>query len=384
MITPVKHKSVNWVDGMKISSEHFVHADQTFNELLRDASSLRLNRFNFGLLPPFQGENLALDAEIVEKATNHITVKVKQCNAITEEGYRIDIPPGRSTDSLALTHAFDAENPDSKKKAVYHILLTVNPFTRVPVGEPDPGETPPRYPYTDKEYQLAVLPATQVASSQNSAHYLIIGRVWIEGGSMQIDQQYIPPCTAVISHPALIRYHELFAGYLNDLQITSFRILDKISSKDSVSAVGKNVKSLCDDLLAYIAGIFFSYRNQVPQAPPVVMVNYFSSLAHVFFTSMRSINSKEREELLKYFYEWRDVTPGNFEELLSQVIELEYDHHDIRAALVRISGFLQILVALWNKLSALEYVGQRKENIVVAEQQLVQQVQTKRTWTLLD
>jgi len=32
----------------------------------------------------------------------------------------------------------------------------------------------------------------------------------------------------------------------------------------------------------------------------------------------------------------------------------------------------------------LEYIGQRKENIVVAEQQVVQQVQTKRSWTLLD
>ena len=42
------------------------------------------------------------------------------------------------------------------------------------------------------------------------------------------------------------------------------------------------------------------------------------------------------------------------------------------------------MVALWNKLSMLEYIGQRKENIVVAEQQMVQQVQTKRTWTLLD
>jgi len=32
----------------------------------------------------------------------------------------------------------------------------------------------------------------------------------------------------------------------------------------------------------------------------------------------------------------------------------------------------------------LEYIGQRKENIVVAEQQVIQTVQAKRTWTLLD
>jgi hypothetical protein len=37
------------------------------------------------------------------------------------------------------------------------------------------------------------------------------------------------------------------------------------------------------------------------------------------------------------------------------------------------------MIALWNKLGTLEYIGQRKENIVVAEQQLVAQVQTKRS-----
>jgi len=26
--------------------------------------------------------------------------------------------------------------------------------------------------------------------------------------------------------------------------------------------------------------------------------------------------------MLKYFYEWRDITPGNFEELLARTIEL--------------------------------------------------------------
>ena len=93
---------------------------------------------------------------------------------------------------------------------------------------------------------------------------------------------------------------------------------------------------------------------------------------------------REREELLKYFYEWKDVTPGNFEELLSRTIELVYDHKQIQQSMLMVGEFLNVLVALWNKLSTLEYIGQRKENIVVAEQQVVQQVQARKTWTLLD
>jgi hypothetical protein len=88
--------------------------------------------------------------------------------------------------------------------------------------------------------------------------------------------------------------------------------------------------------------------------------------------------------LLNYFHEWRDVTPGNFEELLAGTIELIYDHKDIYAGITTVETFMNVLVALWNKLSSLEFIGQHKENIVVAEQQLVQQVQAKRSWTLLD
>ena len=78
------------------------------------------------------------------------------------------------------------------------------------------------------------------------------------------------------------------------------------------------------------------------------------------------------------------LRPGNFEELLARTIELIYDHQDIYASLSLVEEFLKVITALWKKLSTLEYIGQRKENIVVAEQQIVQQVQAKRTWTLLD
>lgn len=164
----------------------------------------------------------------------------------------------------------------------------------------------------------------------------------------------------------------------------SFRIIDKITSKDNISTIGKNVKTLCDKMLDFIARIYFPYRNIVHHQPPLIMVGYFSEMAHVFFSTIKSIAGNEREELLKYFYEWKDVTPGNFEELLARLIEIVYNHHDISAAMVTIDEFIRVLIALWNKLSTLEYIGQRKENIVVAEQQVVQAVQAKRTWTLLD
>jgi hypothetical protein len=381
MFLPIKHRSVNWVDGMKISSGHFVTTDNFIHDLVRDSNSININNNNFGLLPPFNGESNSLDMQITERASNHIQVKIKQCNAITAEGYRIHLSAEALGEELVFNHYFSNDQASDAVETFY-IILTVNPHERVPAGKPDAEETPLRYPEVDSFYSITILPAAQISISNN--HYLEIGKFTRSASGIQLQNDYIPPSTSILSHRDLMRYYETFSNQLNEFQLLSFRIIDKITSKDTISPIGKNVKLLCDKMLDYIARIYFSYRNIAFQQTPLVLVGYFSEMAHIFFSSVKSIAGGEREELLKYFYEWKDVTPGNFEELLARLIEVVYNHHDIRSSMQVVDDFLRVIIALWNKLSTLEYVGQRKENIVVAEQQIVQTVQAKRTWTLLD
>jgi hypothetical protein len=385
MISPLKYKPVNWVDGMKLSSSHFVATDQFNQDFVRDANSVFLTGFNFGLLAPFAGQQSSHNIEILERATNHIEVKVRHCNAITAEGCRIDIFNQPELEKqLSYSHYFSAENADYSKTVQYNILLLVNPFERVPSGNPDPQDAPPRYPDIAKGYSIVILPASEMAPKNLDSYHLTIGQLTLENGRVSINTNYIPPSSSMVSHPSLIRYYELFSSLINELQLSAFKIVDKTTGKEAITPLGKNIRLLSEKLLDYIAQIFFSYRNLGYQQSPIYIAGYFSNLAHAFFTGIKLIESKEREEMLKYFYEWRDVTPGNFEELLARTIELVYDHQNIYASMSMIEEFLKVMAALWNKLSMLEYIGQRKENIVVAEQQVVQQVQTKRSWTLLD
>jgi hypothetical protein len=381
MILPLKYKAVNWIDGMKISSDHFVQTDNFILDLIRDSTSLTLNNTNFGLLPPFNGDSTSLGIQITERASNHLQIKIKQCNAITAEGYRIRISAETLGQELVFDHYFGAD-PLSDGVETFFIILTVNPHERVASGKPDAEEVPLRYPEVDSFYGITILPAAQISAKNNQ--YLEVGKFTRSAAGLQLITDYIPPSATILSHADLIKYYELFSNQLNELQLLSFRIIDKITSKDTISPIGKNVKMLCDKMLDFIARIYFRYRNEAHQQPPIVLVGYFSEMAHIFFSSVKSIAGNEREELLKYFYEWKDVTPGNFEELLARLIEVVYNHHDIRSSMIVVDEFLRVITALWNKLSTLEYIGQRKENIVVAEQQVVQAVQSKRTWTLLD
>lgn len=378
MIKPLKYKSINWINGMKLSSDHFTLNDLYFQDFVRDAVSLTINNSNYGFLPPFSGYNSSHDIEITEKATNHIEIRIRYCNAVTPEGCHIDILQRDTMDDLVHNHYFGQSEPRN-----YVILLVVNPFNRVPAGIPDPEENPIRYPELSKSYSIVVLPENEVSGQVQDNYFLTIGQVYYENGKLTINKNYIPPSSTITSHPALIRYYETFSTLLNDLQLASFKIIDK-TGRENVTPLGLNIRLVSIKIVDYIAAIFYEYRNVAYRESPSKLTGYFSSLAHIFFTAIKLIDPKEREELLKYFYEWKDVTPGNFEELLAKTIELVYDHKQISHSMVTANDFMSVLVALWNKLSQLEYIGQRKENIVVAEQQIVQQVQAKKTWTLLD
>jgi hypothetical protein len=378
MIKPLKYKAINWINGMKLSSSHFTTNDLYIQDYVRDAVSLTLHQSNYGFLPPFAGYSNSHDIEIIEKATNHIEVRIRYCNAVTPEGCHIDIS-NDSTEMLVHNHYFGQSEPKN-----YFILLVVNPFNRVPTGTPDPEEVPLRYPELAKAYSIVVLPESELSGNLPDNYYLTIGQVYYENGRLSINKDYIPPSSTITSHPALIRYYEMFSVLLNDLQLASFKIIDKTSGRDNITPLGKNIRLISEKIVDFIALIFYDYRNIAYRESPTVLVGYFSSLAHVFFTAIKLVDSREREELLKYFYEWKDVTPGNFEELLAKAIEIVYDHKQINNSMVMINEFLSVLIALWNKLSGLEYIGQRKENIVVAEQQVLPQVQARKTWTLLD
>lgn len=384
MLFPIQHKPLNWVDGMKIARDHFAETDDWVSDALRDRSAVALHGYDFGLLPAFRGGRPSTPVEIMERVTGQVDVRLRQCNAVTAGGSRIDWQPAEYGKDLLYTHTYETGATDDDQPVPYYVLLSVNPYDRVPAGVPDPEETPVRHPYSDPRYQLLVLPVSQVNPDDLGMSHLVVGQLFRRHGRFTVNESYIPPCTAVTSHPALVRYYETFGGLLNEIQLNSFKILEKIAQRDHAGLLPRNVRTLCTHLLDFIARTYFEYRNMGYQQPPIYLVNCFSSLAHLFFTGLHVNGAKEKEEVLTYFYEWRDVTPGNFEEMLTRTIDIAYNHHRIQESMEQVRSFLEVLAALWRRLASLEFIGQRRENIVVAEQQLTRQAQMRQTWTLLE
>ncbi|MDR2914090.1 MAG: type VI secretion system baseplate subunit TssK [Tannerella sp.] len=389
MLYQLEKKMVNWVDGMKISKEHLKQTEDYFIDVVRDATNMRLMEYNFGLLPPYKGEKLSSDFEITERISNHVEIELRRCNAITPGGCRITINPIDASDYLRLDYPFEEEvdvTEGEDGNLYWDVILVVRPFDRVPLGAPDPEETPPRHPDAGKSYSLFIKPAGQINSEDFGMHHLIIGRVTKIADRYEVDHSYIPPCTSMSSHPDLKGYYERFGKYFNEIEISSHKIIQKIHEQaDKSSAIANNIKLVCEHLLTYIATVYFRFRNTGRNYVPIEMIDTFSALAHTTFISINFINKKQKEEMLQYFYEWSDVTPGNFVEILTDMLEVTYNHYDIRKMMDKTEYFLLEFSKLWIKLSTLEYIGQHKENIVVAEKTQKIDVATRRSeWTIID
>lgn len=388
MLFPLKKILVNWVDGMKTGKEHLQQTEDYFIDSIRDTVNIQLTNYNFGMLPPAYGEKTSSDFEILERITNHVEIELRRCNAITAGGCRININPYNHGEYLKLDYLFEAEKKEANKEKenlYWDVILSIRPFDRVPTGIPDPDETPLRHPDANTGYELIIKPAGQVSAEQLGMNHLIIGRITRIGDRMEVDKSYIPPCTSMSSHLDLVGYYEQFGKFLNNIETSSHKMLQKINERENNSAIAINIKSVCEDLLRYISTVFFEYRNKGRFYTPIDAIAVFSSLAHTCYVSIDFIPKKKREEMLQYFYEWSDITPGNFIDLLSVVLEMTYDHHNIRGMMVDVERFLSAFSFLWDKLCSLEYIGQHKENIVVAEKtQKIENTGRKSEWTILD
>ena len=361
-------KLVNWVEGMTVNHLHFQQMENYFIDRLRDDLTGRLTAYNYGLLPS-DGDRGNSDAfDISQQLTGKVEIRLIRCNALTSGGYRISYNPPHG-ECLLYTHSFDADSksPASDKDILWDVILSVEPYRRVPTGIPDEEETPPRHPDCTEHYSLSVVLKDTLNLKQMGLHHLVIGRIRQRGERYEVDNSHIPPCTSMNSHAELLIYFEKFNKYLSDIERASMSIIAKIRNRTNNTSLANQVFRLCQEIIRHISSIYFKFRNTGKYSAPIYIVDYCSTLAHTCFAALNFNSTADKEEMLKYFYEWIGVTPGTFEEQLAETLGILYDHENIRVIMFQAESFLATLSELLIKLSTLEYIGQHKENIVVAE-----------------
>lgn len=354
---------------MKLSSKHFLQNDAYHADSLRDLAHLLLNDLNFGLLPATEGMRSSLEYDLSPNR-DRFEVILLSCNAITRGGVRILQNPAQHNKQAASASVLASEYA-GQDEATLAVIITANPFVRIPVGEPDPEETPLRHPNTSPSLRLEIVPESTINLNYLNAYYLVIGRIAWRDKQFIWDEDYIPACTSTTAHPSLREAYEEFDQLQNGLRRNAIAIMDLMQQRQAQSRpdydlqLAKNTAKLCEQMIQHLADTSFTFKNTIRSAAPIELVEQICRLAGRLFATLNLIPATDRERLLAYYSQWTGINPFAFQQNLSKLIDLQYDHLNIRESLNAVATFLRMVANLWGNLSKLEFLGKLENNLVI-------------------
>ncbi|GGF26607.1 hypothetical protein [Hymenobacter cavernae] len=364
MLPEIKHYPVNWVDGMKISRRHFTELEQFTTEHLRDATALGLSAHRYGLLPTDPHGLSSFELLLSVDQQQGVLARLTHCRAITAGGARIEILNSAEplTYRTSLAQLLSEFNLTATEQLRFSVIVSVNPYVRVPMGQPAPEEIPPRHPYTTPEYKLSVVPTQQVNSAAVGSFHLVVGELLYAEGALRPVAQFIPPSLALVSHPALLKWLHQFEHQLQEIETDAFKIIHKIKLRpDKKSTLSEQVHFLAERTTFALAQHLTSLHLTAAELPPINLLDILLRLAKQVKTTLDCLTEPEREELLKYCEQWSETLPATVLGALRGAVTMTYDHHRVHEHLQQHYELWQLLANIFRQLSQLEYIGKNKE-----------------------
>ncbi len=369
MPLPLKYLNVNWVNGMKITREHLAGQDRAEDDKIKDVASAFLNRFSYGLLPIWPGEQYSFRADFKADNQKFLKASLFDLRAFTPGGARIEIAGPSNPVELQVDLTREIEASKKEESSWYYIVLSVDLFSREPCGQPDEMEEPPRFPFTAPAVRMQVIPVKELAASALLPYSLCIGKMLIRPEKIEILDDYLPPCMTLSSHNRLLVFHSKVEKFYNQMEINLLSIIGKIREKGQDSSLALSVLALAQGLLDYLSVNNLAVKWLLPGHPPLYLFENIACFARIMRNTIDSNTAAQKEELLNYFTNWSELKQGDLEKLLVFCINFEYKHLEIADHISQFSEFIQIMAILFSKLESLAFIGKKKEtNIFVKEQ----------------
>ncbi len=366
MLPEINYYPVNWVDGMKIARRHFAETERFTLDHLRDATAVQLRPDYYGLLPATNnlGSPAAFELLLSVDVQGEVQARLTQCRAVTAGGARIEITAASAplTARASLAQLLTTYNLAATEGLRFSVVLTVNPFERVPTGTPAPEEVPPRHPYSRPAYELSFVPTQQLESEASAAFALVVGELLYADGELRPVPQFIPPSLALASHPALLQALHQLDLQLTELETDAFKIIHKVKLRpDKRSPLADLVRELADHTVLALAQQLTTLRLLAAAQPPIYLLDALLRVAKQLKTSLDRLTEAEREELLKYVEQWSEVAPATLLGALQDAVNLRYNHQQLHEHLRQQQQLWNLVGTVFRQLSQLEYIGKNRE-----------------------
>lgn len=358
----------NWKDGMKISRFHFEQSEAALIEGLHTGLASFINNHNYGLVSNGEGLQASLEVNVVKNVSESIFIKVSACRAITAGGVVVNLIPEICSE-IEFNDRVQIPSVKNVTSIPYYLVISVDHNERVPVGNADSDEEPLRLPYVHPSYKLHIVEKSELGTLSFRSAHLVIGKMNSKGNDLVWDNNYIPPCTTIRSHRLLKSHYDTVATQLGTIQDCASSIINKVVNKNQNSPLAYNIKIFCEKIIVYVSSLFFPYRFILHQQAPVHFAHSLVQLANHIKLAIDLMHEKEKEDMLLYFKEWNEISPGKFEEMLKTMMEIDYNHHEIAETIEPLIEFTESIANLLERLDNLELIGKRKgdKNMIVRE-----------------
>ena len=371
---PEVYLPVNWADGMKINKDHFRAEQQAGSWLQSRHSAAVLNATNYGLFAS-GGPHATRPVVVTTDNQQQVSIRLLACQAITAGGHLIHVREGDITQERSMPAPIPGLCVPYAQLAAgdadYYVMLTVNPYLRVATGVPDMEESQLRPPFTAPGYRLELVNCRDSGREMAAEYFLPLGRIRVSEGRVLPDEDYIPPCTSVIAHPALAEWHAGLEQFFGSMESYILRIQQKIAQKSQQNELAFVVGDLCHALGSPLACEYQRVMMEYRHLPPVRMIAGLAGLARLLKNRLDIYTGPIKDELLNYFAEWCNVQQGEWEIVTTALSNCRYDHRNIREALRQADGFIQLMLRLFSSLAALEYIGKKREAGIFVKEHLV-------------
>ncbi len=376
------YKRINWIDGMKINKSHFIGQDNAMTKQLHQALQRDITPINYGLLPNL-GTSDAVDMQLSMDGQNTVHIKLNKCRAVTQGGFLIEISESESEQLKKLDKVIAGQYTFEDEESEAYIVLTIHPFNRVPIGQADSAEEPPRHPYVMPEYSLDIISTENVNRSEFGLFHLTIGKIARGENGVYLAEDFIPPCSSIQSHEDLKYTYVEIEAFLNAMERYSLQIVQKVIQKKQSNDLAIMVNTISENVMRHLAGILPEFRLQDRYNPPIAMITKLMALSRVIKNSIDVYVGTGKEELLNYLSDWCDVNQGAFENTLVEMIEMEYQHTDINKALLNVSSFTKLMLALFKKLNELDYIGKKSDSKIFVKEEIIAKEEVKKRRSFL-
>lgn len=357
MIENIKYFPVNWVEGMKINKNHFIDLQSFVEDFVRDARNQVTNELNYGFLTPANTTPFVYSVSI--DAHNELSVDIKTLKALTPGGGRIEISDYTNPfhQKLVLTDFLQSEN-------THFLMLNVSPLERIPLGEQNMEEIPPRFPYTTPKYFLTTLTESEVISNRVGSLQIPLAKFKISEGKVEISNTYIPPCTYINNHDSLRLLFEKQDNFFKQLEFYCIQIVQKIkyrNSSEDENVIANMTLQMCDRILQYVEKEITTNKWKRFQLTPFDLLVSIVNLARTVKNGFDCFSGDGKETLFNYYSEWTDTKSGDYEKFLLDTINIEFKNFDVEPTVNQSIIFIDKIEKLFTILNQLDYIGRKKD-----------------------